>query len=138
MIIVDLNIHLEKSCSNSKSFHSLIESLDLTQKVNFPTHIHGHTLDLVLTKSNDDNISYVRITDAFSYHFSISFTLNLSTPRSQTEATVTFCKYHKIKMKIYLLASELNPLLADTMYNQYHSTLSGLTDKHAQPHAKHV
>ena len=109
VIIGDFNFYLEKTCSNSKTFLSLIESFDLIKKVNFPTHIHGHTLDLVLTKSNNDNISNVHTTDVFSDHFSISFTLNLSTPISQTNATVTFRKYHKIdkeKLKTDLLASE--------------------------------
>ena len=113
-----------------KTFHSLIEPFDLIQKVNFPTHIHGHTLDLVLTKSNNDNISNVHTTDAFPNHFSISFTLNLSTPISQTNAAVTFHKYPKIgkeKLKTDLLASELfnNPSKeAKTLYKQYHTTLS--------------
>ena len=69
-------------------------------------HIHGHTLDLVLTKSNNDNISNVRTTDAFSDYFSISLTVNLLTSRPHTNAAVTFRKYHKIdkeKMKISLL-----------------------------------
>ena len=107
-----------------KTFHPLIDSFDLIQKVNFPTHIHRHTLDLVLTKSNNDNISNVHTTDAFSNHFSVSFTLNFLTPRSQTNATVTFRKYHKIdkeKMKIDLLASELinNPSKElDILYKQ--------------------
>ena len=94
--IGDFNFHLETICSNSKTFHSLIDSFDLTQKVNFPTHIHGHTLNQILTKSNNDYISNVHTTDAFSDHFSISFTLNLSTPIPQTKATITFRKYHKI------------------------------------------
>ena len=98
VIIGDFNFHLETICSNSKTFHSLIDSFDLTQKVNFPTHIHGHTLDQVLTKSNSDYISNVHTTDAFSDHFSISFILNLSTPILQTKATVTFRKYHKIEL----------------------------------------
>ena len=59
MIIGDFNFHLETTGSNSKTFHSLTDSFDLTQKVNFPTHIHGHTLDQVLTKSNNDYISVV-------------------------------------------------------------------------------
>ena len=121
VIIGDFNFHLETTCSNSKTFHSLVDSFDLIHKVNFPTHIHGYTLDLVLTKSNNDSISNVHNTDAFSDHFSISFILNLSTPISQTNATVTFRKYHKIdkeKLKTDLLASELlnNPSKeADTL-----------------------
>ena len=144
MIISDFNFYLETTCSNSKTFHSLTDSFDLIQKVNFPTHIHGHTLDLVLAKSNNDNISNVHTTDAFSDYFSISFTLNLSTPISQTNATVTFRKYHKIdkeKMKTDLLASELlnNPSKdADTLYEQYHTTLSNLIDKPAPLHTKHT
>ena len=111
-IIGDFNLHLE-TCSNSKTFHSLIDSFDF--KVNFPTHIHGHTRDQVLTKSNNDNISNFHTTDAFSDHCSVSFTLNFLTPRSQNNATVSFHKYHKTdkeKMKADLLASELiiNPI----------------------------
>ena len=75
-IISDFNLHLETTCSNSKTFHSLINSFELIQKINFPTHIHGHTLDQILTKSNNDNISNIHTTDAFSDHFSVSFSLN--------------------------------------------------------------
>ena len=144
VIISDFNFYLETTCSNSKTFHSLIDSFDLTQKVNFSTHIHGHTLDQVLTKSNNDYISNVHTTDAFSDHFSISFILNLSTPTTQTKATVTFRKNHKIdkdKLKTDLLTSELlnNPSKeADTLYEQYHTTLSTLIDKYAPPHTKNT
>ena len=143
-IIGDFNLHLETTCSNSKTFHSLINSFDFIHKVNFPTHIHGHTLNQVLTKSNNDNISNVHITDAFSDHLSISFTLNFLNPRSQNNATVSFRKYHKIdkeKMKADLLASELinNPSKEpDTLYKQYHSTLSTLIDKHAPLHTENT
>ena len=112
----------------------MIDSFDLMQKVNFLTHIHGHTLHLVLTKSNNDNISNVHTIDAFSDHFSISFTQNLSTPISQTNATVTFHKYDKIdneKMKTDLLASELftKPSKeADILYKQYHTTFYTLIE----------
>ena len=135
LIIGDFNLYLETTGSNSKTFHSLIDSFDLIQRVNFPTHIHGYTLDLVLTKSNSDNISNVHTTNAFSNHFSVSLMLKFLTPRSQNNATVSFHKYHKIdkeKMKADLLASELinNPSKEpDTLYKQYHTTLSTLIDK---------
>ena len=143
-IIGDFNFHLETACSNSRTFHSLINSFDLIQKVNFLSHIHGHTLDLVLTKSNNDNISIVHTTNALSNHFSVSFTLNFLTPRSQNNATVSFCKYHTIdkeKIKADLLASDLINSLSkepDTLYKQYHTTLSTLSNKHAPLHTKHI
>ena len=116
----------------------MIDSFDINQKVNFSTHIHGHTLNLVLTKSNYKNISNAHTTDD---HFSVSFTINLSAPRSHFYGTVSFHKYHKIdkKMKTALLVSELINNLAkeaDTLYKQYHSTLLTLIDKHAPPHTK--
>ena len=144
-IVGDFNLHLDTTCSNSKTFHLLIESFDLIQKVNFPTHIHRHTLDQILTKSYNDNISKVHAIDAFfPDHFSVSFILNFIIPRSQANATVSFRKYHKInkeKMKADLLASELinNPSKEpDTLYKQYHTTLSTLIDKHAPLHTKHT
>ena len=99
---------------------------------------------LFITKSNNDNISNVHTTDAFSNHFSVSFTLIFLTPRSQTNATVTFDKYHKIdkeKMQTDLLFSELinNPSNEPvTLYKQYHTTLSTLINKHATLHTKHT
>ena len=78
LIIGDFNLHLVSTSSNSKTFHSLIDLFDLIQKVNFRTPIYRHTLDLVLTQSNNDNISNVYTIDAFSDHFSISFALNFS------------------------------------------------------------
>ena len=104
-------------------------------------------MEILLTDFNQIqqcNISNVHTTDAFSDHFSICFTLYLSTPISQTNATVTFHKYHKIDkqiMKTDLLASELLSNLskeANTLYEQYHTMLSSLIDKHAPPHTKHT
>ena len=75
-----LNIYRPPSSSTPTFFeqdihhtknHSLINSFNLIQKVNFLTHIHEHTLDLVLTKSNNDKISNVHTTDAFYDHFSL-------------------------------------------------------------------
>ena len=97
-----------------------------------------------LTKSNNDNISNVHTTDAFTDHFSITCTLHILTSRSQINATVSFHKYYKInkeKMKTDLIASDLinNPSKdADTLYEQYHSTLTILIDKHAPLHIKHT
>lgn len=50
LILGDFNIHV--CCPEnvmSKDFLNLMDSFDLTQLVNGPTHIYGHTIDLVLT-----------------------------------------------------------------------------------------
>ena len=93
VFISDFYIHLETTCSNSKTFDYLIEAFDLMQEVNFPTYIHGHTADLVYP-CPIMIITRISTSDVFSDHFSISFTLILTTPRSQTDATVIFRKNH--------------------------------------------
>lgn len=51
LILGDFNIHLDDSTNaDTKIFIDLLESLGLEQHVKGPTHIHGHTLDLVITR----------------------------------------------------------------------------------------
>ena len=86
VIIGDFNIHMDTNSNDSKKFCALLGSFDLLQKVNFPTHILGHTIDLVLTKSRNDNISHVHATEAFSDHLSITFKVNI-TPKDESLVT---------------------------------------------------
>ena len=82
VIIGDFNIHMDTNSNDSKKFRALLGSFDLLQKVNFPNHILGHTIDLVLTKSRNDNISHVHAAEAFSDHFSITFKVNITPPKT--------------------------------------------------------
>ena len=53
-IVVDFNIHVDVlSNSDSTKFRDLPESFCLQQHVVGPTHIHGHTLDLIITRQSD-------------------------------------------------------------------------------------
>ena len=38
------------------------------QSVHKPTHLHGHTLDLILTPNNSSAVSNVRVSDFISDH----------------------------------------------------------------------
>ena len=42
--------------SDALNFLDVLESLGLQQRVNDPTHIHGHTLDLIITRIADNII----------------------------------------------------------------------------------
>jgi hypothetical protein len=53
LIIGDFNLHVDDSeNSYATQFLSLLDSCNLTQLVNFPTHRCGHTLDLIITATN--------------------------------------------------------------------------------------
>ena len=57
LIVGDMNIHVDDaSDADARNFLDLLESLRLQQHVRGSTHIHGHTLDLVVTHSAENII----------------------------------------------------------------------------------
>ena len=44
------NLHLDNSNGNTKKFNEILTCFDLKQHVNCPTHVHGHWLNLLITK----------------------------------------------------------------------------------------
>jgi len=84
LIVGDFNIHL--CCPEKplvKAFLNLVESFNLTQSVVCPTHICGHTLDLVLTYGLP--ISNINVCDAtFSDHLPVLFEICTSCDYKET------------------------------------------------------
>ncbi len=80
LILGDFNVHV--CCPSNllaKDFISLIDSFDLVQLVKSPTHSHGHTLDLVLSRGF--SVLDIELGDySFSDHKPILFTVPLSSP----------------------------------------------------------
>ena len=55
VIVGDFNFHVDVSDDgNSTRFSSLLENFNLKQHVRVCTHLHGHILDLVITRSDAD------------------------------------------------------------------------------------
>ena len=48
VLMGDFNLHLESSSSDVRQLTGISESFDLNQHVHFPTHIHGHSLDVMI------------------------------------------------------------------------------------------
>ena len=59
------NLHGNNSNGNTNKFNKILTCFDLKQHVNFPTHVHGHWLDLLITK---------RISNCIKSVFSVSRT----------------------------------------------------------------
>ena len=64
----DFNIHVDVPVGDGYKFMTLLDSCDLKQLVNQPTDLHGHTLDLILSPSDQDTIVDVKICDFISDH----------------------------------------------------------------------
>ena len=62
------------------------------------THLHGHTLDLVLTPTDASGIFNVLVAEFISDHAFVLPQLDSVNPPSQKTNVVTFMRYHKIEM----------------------------------------
>ena len=60
MICGDFNFHVVTMFSTVSEFKSVIDSCCLTQYIDFPTHLHGHTLHLLMAPSKFSAISNVK------------------------------------------------------------------------------
>ena len=82
LITGDFNFHMDDpDNANAKRFADLLESYDLKQHVNCGTHASGHTLDLVITRSDDSLIKDTKVKDpVISDHLAIHCVLSIQKP----------------------------------------------------------
>ncbi|XP_072039117.1 uncharacterized protein [Amphiura filiformis] len=79
VVLGDFNIHMDMPDeSDTKSMLAILESLSFEQLVDEPTHVKGHTLDLVMVKENDHvvkpyDIHPVHVSDHFLILCDIDF-----------------------------------------------------------------
>ncbi|EFX70233.1 hypothetical protein DAPPUDRAFT_112897 [Daphnia pulex] len=78
LVVGDFNIHVDNLVSCK--FISLIESFDLLQHVLDPTHIAGHTLDLVLTRREEHLLADCFVADQLSDHSAVHWILKANRP----------------------------------------------------------
>ena len=132
----DFNIHVDTISKDSEKFLNCLESCNINQHVHKPTHLHGHTLDLILTPNDSSAVSNVRVSDFISDHALVLGQLDFTNPSLPTSKTVTFQMFHRINMDC--LRSDLENCLfvkcpgntASVLYEQYTKDLKELLDKH--------
>ena len=118
-------------------FKSVIDACCLTQYIEFPTHLHGHTLDLLLAPTEFSAISEVHGSCFISDHKIISCLVDFPSVANHHDKVVTFHQYHKInvdRLKEDPAASAFVANLSDdidTLYEQYVYSLLDLLDIHA-------
>ena len=76
IIAGDFNIHMETDTMYAKKLKELLNLYDLKLHIDEPTHVKGHTLDLVITTNKEPYVSDVKVTEVdLSHHFLIDFTV---------------------------------------------------------------
>ena len=80
LIAGDFNFYVDNSADEtSQDFLALIDSFNLEQHVLSPTHRAGHTLDLLITRADDDLVTSLSTYDAdFSDHFVVNCNLTIA------------------------------------------------------------
>ena len=136
VICGDFNIHIDTMSRESVNFLNTLDSCNITQHVHSATHLHGHTLDLILT-SDSSLVSNVVVSDYISDHAMMKCQVETQiTPNSQANR-VTYGRYNKIIMDT--LRNDLSNCsfvacpgdTAKILYDQDTNDLSNLLDKHA-------
>ena len=83
IFVGDFNVHWDvPSHPTTAQLHRMLEDSNLVQHVTSATHIAGHTLDYVITRTADDIIvpGTVTVTTLFSDHHAVEFEMRLSKP----------------------------------------------------------
>ena len=140
LVVRDFNIHFDdRTSAQTQEFIELLDSFHLEQYVSCPTHIRGHTLDLVIAPANLPNLLFTKsyAKDLISDHFAVEFNVCFEAPVPSEHATMQVRKIKNMDVSLLkqdILASELvlNPADdLDTFVVQYNTCLRSLLDKHA-------
>ena len=108
-ILGDLNLHLDKSNRNTNKFNEILTCFDLKQHVNFPTHVHGHWLDLLITKRISNPIKSVFSAAGISDHLAVISEIDCCKTKWNKEK-ISFRKINKIDYESFhsdILSSDL-------------------------------
>ena len=132
----DFNFHVNVASSKEASnFLKLLDSQNLHQHVLTPTHIRGHTLDLLITRSEDNLIQAVElVADLPSDHSAVISSLRLKAA-SPVKKQIQSRSLHKLDIDRFvqsISASQLlTPLDEGSLAMDYNSTLTKILDEHA-------
>ena len=153
LILGDFNVHVDVlSDPDTRKFLDLLYSLGLEQHVDQPTHIHGHTLDLAITRKASSIIqTSPRVDRYFSDHGSVVHVCNLKLRKPTYKVkTISYRKLKSVDMERFNddLASSIlctvnysgvhSPASLEKFVKNYESTLSNLIDHHAPIKTKTV
>ena len=137
VIAGDLRIHMDKKTDTECSQLSpLIESFGLVQHVSGSTHIKGHTLDLVISKDEDDIVQGCTVGSFIAGHNAIHLSVKSGKEHSSSKS-VTTRKIKSINPNDFakdILSSELltnpPPPHLDDVVCRYNIVVRKLLDEH--------
>ena len=145
LICGDFNIDMDvPSDADTIRLKDLLNSMGLVQHVKRPTHIHGHTLDLIITRQADDIVDGEPLPERyFSDHAAVICNLSVAKPPLR----IKHAEYRKLKsidvtrLKEDVCNSQLYqdpPNDLNMLLDRHNTTLRSLLDDHASVCYRHV
>ena len=125
-----LNIHVDVSVGDGYKFMTCLDSCDLKQLINQPTHLHGHILDLILSPSDQDTIVDVKICDFVSDHALVKCSIAFPRQVAHIQSKVQHRRYHRSDLKYTSFIKSPADTVVD-LYEQYVHDLGNVLDRHA-------
>ena len=133
LILGDFNFHLDHPTDQHMSkILDLLKIFNLAQSVNLPTHTHGHILDWIIYRPDDNILVPSSVSNELtSDHFALLCSLDLRIPDlpsiKSSFRNIKCIDRHQLASEINLkIATIVNPT-ADT----FHHCLRELLDKHS-------
>ena len=116
---------------------TFLDSCNLKQLVNQPTHLHSHILDLILSPSVQDTMVDVKICDFVSDHALVKSSIAFTWQVAHIPNKVQSRRYHRINMpgfrpdlkNTFFVKSPADALV--DLYEQYVHDLGNVFDRHA-------
>ena len=137
LILGDFNFHYEDQLDTDASrFRDILSNHSLCQHVSGPTHMDGHTLDLIITKLMNNLVSKTTVSDFLTDHGAVHCDLHLPKPQPLRQS-VQYRNYAAIDKEMLRVDIEASTLCLDPatsaacLLEQYDATLSALLGKHA-------
>ena len=147
LLVGDMNFHLdEQNLSDVKHFNSTLEEHGFKQFIEEPTHVKGHTLDVLVARENSSIVSDFYVKDPglcnqqgkFSKdHFAIITSLTVSKP-AEVKQTITFRPFKDIDLEYFQLQlgkslllkdSYIRNLNVDDLVSLYNETLNNILNE---------
>ena len=145
IIIGDLNIHMNNPDSaDTNTFLDILDSLDLTNRIQFPTHKSQNTIDLVISPRQSSIINSVSQGHPSSDHYLVNFQIQYTTTKPITKM-IKFRKLNSINpqafgrdVRILFDDHNLVNLLPSECLKLYRTTLTTVLNTHAPEKAKKI
>ena len=141
----DFNLHLDSPSNHTTTFTDLLTSSGLRHRVYFPTHIHGHGVDLFITRTTCDLIKTVHPSDGrLSDHMTVIADVGVKLISHSIEKCFSYRCVKGIPLTDFISDIKLSALIShpkltcSELYQQYHTVLRSLLDKYAPIKTKKI